>query len=175
VSERRSPSLEELEGFRAGIAHALSIKRTEGTADEQAERSLREADRLLSERRLPEAERALLAIDRRVRRSTPERELAEYPRGLLSYTPTDGPESPTPPEEDALRNRLLLLRKLATVRASQGRPVEGILRTLSDAERVLDAGDRVLAKRLGEAAHAELESAASDPAGTRASARLREA
>ena len=158
MSERPRSTRAELEGFRAGIAHALALRREQGVQDEESERSLAEADGQLRDRRLPEAERTLLDIDRRLRHASPERELSEFPRGLVSYTPTDGPESPTPPEDDPLRNRLLLLRRLAAVRASQGRPVDGILRTLSEADRALASGDRKGAKRLGDAAHATLES-----------------
>jgi hypothetical protein len=157
VSERARPTRAELEGFRAGVAHALALRRQDGTADAEAERSLRAADAQLRAGKLSEAERTLLAIDQRLRSATPERELAEYPRGLLSYTPTDGPESPTPPEDDPLRNRLLLLRRLAAVRASQGRPVGPIHERLDEAERALEAGRRDEAKRLGEAAHGALE------------------
>jgi hypothetical protein len=175
VSERRAPTLDELEGFRAGLAHALFLRRRDGTPDEEAERSLEEADRQLRSRRLPEAERTLVAIDHRLLHASPERELSEFPRGLVSYTPTDGPESPTPPEDDPLRNRLLLLRRLAALRASQGRPVDGILDTLLEAEHALDAGDRTTAKRLGESAHTELEAPSDRSSDRRTRERRREA
>jgi len=174
VSERRRPTLDELEGFRAGLAHALALRRREGTPDEEAERSLEEADRQLRAHRLTDAERTLVEIDRRLLHASPERELSEFPRGLVSYTPTDGPESPTPPEDDPLRNRLVLLRRLAALRASQGREVARILDTLAQAERALDAGDRTMAKRLGEAAHGELEAPSDRPPGHRTTERHRE-
>ena len=174
MTPRGRPVPAELEGYRAGLAHALALRRAGGAADEEGERALREIDHALQARRYEEAEERMLALDRRLRAATPGRELAQYPRGLVSYTPTDGPESPTPPEEDPVSNRLILIRRLADVRASQGQAVEGVLRTLVEADQALELGDRAAAKRLGEAAQTELEAAAVRPAPT-PQRRLREA
>ena len=174
MTGRRTRTGAELDGFREGLVHALADRRRQGLIDPTADRWLHEADEALARGALEDAERTLLALDRRLREATPERELAEYPRGLVAYTPTDGPEAPTPPEEDPIRNRLMLLERLADVRASQGHDVDSARRTLREAEAHLAAGDRAGARRIGEGAQAELERLDQDPRSGSASRRDRD-
>ncbi len=92
---------------------------------------------------------------RRVRRG--EGELADWPRGLLGYTPT-GPDGSTPSdEEDRLANRLRLAARLLGVLRSEGQSVEGPLAVLRDAQSALDRGDRPRAAALVNRVMAELE------------------
>jgi len=77
---------------------------------------------------------------RRVRRG--EGEVTQWPRGVASYVPR-GPEDAVPdPEEDRLRNRLLLAGRLIALLQAEGRNVEPYLQELRSMQRALQDGDR---------------------------------
>ncbi|HEV2428709.1 MAG TPA: hypothetical protein VGV64_02550 [Thermoplasmata archaeon] len=147
----------ELEGFWAGVARRLEDRRRDGAADLEGERELRQAGEWLRSGDLGSAERLLTDLDRRLRRAVPERMVSERPRGLVGYVTKDPAEAPTPPEEDRLRNRLLLLGRLATVQRARGSGIERALALLREASAALESGDRERAQRRGDEAARALE------------------
>lgn len=154
---RRELSRAELDGFHAGLAHLLARRRETGRSDPKSERALREAERLLAEGDLARAERSLLALSAELKAAEPEPIVDPRPRGLVGYRPIGPPEVPTPPEEDRLPNRLLLLQRVAGLRASQGRDVEAARARLVEAERHLREGRRAAATEALDRAAEELD------------------
>jgi len=77
---------------------------------------------------------------KRVRRG--EGEVTQWPRGLVDYTPTRRPEATPDPEEDRVRNRLLLAGRLIGLLRSRGQDVEREVGTLRRLEAAFRAGDR---------------------------------
>lgn len=141
------PSAPELEGFLAGLTDALERRRRSGLPDPEGESELARAARLLERGRLIEAETALEAVDQRERDRHPEPVVSQPPRGLLGYRAIGPSEVPTPEEEDRLSNRLLLLERLAGVRARSGADVDRALAVLREARAALAKGDRSGASR----------------------------
>jgi len=80
---------------------------------------------------------------RRVRRG--EGEVTQWPRGLAGYVPSEVPDGTPDPEEDRVRNRLLLAARLVGVLRAGGAPVETEVVRLRAAEATLRAGDRARA------------------------------
>ncbi|HEV2166022.1 MAG TPA: hypothetical protein VGS23_03450 [Thermoplasmata archaeon] len=162
----RRPTRAEVEGFREGVAHSLGVRRRHGDPDLPGEADLREADRELALGGLDAAESLLTRAHERLAAAEPEREVAERPRGLVSFVAPGPPDAPTPKEEDRLRNRLLLVTRLAQVRDPTGHEVAEALGLLRRAEAALDAGDRTGAKALVDAATGLLDRSM-DPRRTR--------
>ncbi|HEV2519738.1 MAG TPA: hypothetical protein VGX00_03845 [Thermoplasmata archaeon] len=157
VRARRRLSAAEVEGFREGVAHRLVELRRRGTPDLLGEQALAQADAEIARGAHRSAEASLLQVHERLRRATEEIEVAERPRGLVSFVAPGPPDAPTPPDEDRLRNRILLLSRLASVRARSGGDVTGPLATLGAAARAIESGDRPAARRLVDRAANELE------------------
>ena len=80
------------------------------------------------------------ASRRRVHRG--EGEVTQWPRGVVDYVPSGREESLPGPEEDAVRNRLLLANRLVSVLRSRGVDTDRFVRELTDVERSLRRGDR---------------------------------
>ena len=98
---------------------------------------------------------------RRVRRG--EGEVTQWPRGVVSYVPR-GPEDEVPdPEEDRLRNRLLLAGRLIGVLRTEGRNVEPHLRELRAIERAVREGDRAGATIRADRLLGELDAVLAPP------------
>ena len=83
--------------------------------------------------------------------------MTEWPRGLVGYVPSGGPERAPSPEEDRDRNRLQLAARLLAVLRSEGRSVEGPLARLREAEHAFRSGDREVGRRLVDQVLAEVE------------------
>lgn len=77
---------------------------------------------------------------RRVRRG--EGEVTQWPRGLVDYVPARTAEAVPDPEEDRLRNRLLLAARLAGILERRGVNVEALRADLRSAEAARERGDR---------------------------------
>ena len=144
-------------GFRAGVAHTLEERRRKGIPDLPGEEDLLEADRELARHALDAAEAILVRAHDRLLRAEPEREVSERPRGLVSFVAPGPPDEPTPPEEDRLRNRILLVTRLASVHDRSGGEVDEALILLRRATEALEAGDRVEATALVNAAAGRLD------------------
>ena len=152
------PSPAELEGFRTGIAHGLSLRRARGEADLEGETALAEADRAIAQREYGRAESILAAVDDRLRESEPETELSERPRGLVRYVGRGPPGDPVPLGEDRLNNRILLATRLATLeRGPSDGPRSEVLEALVRAAEALRSGDRASAEALCEEAWRRLD------------------
>jgi hypothetical protein len=85
-----------------------------------------------------------------------DREVTQWPRGLLDYTPSGPPEDPPSPEEDRTRNRIRFAARLLALLRARGEPVDREIRALAAAERALAAGDRAEATRRVEELLGEL-------------------
>jgi hypothetical protein len=77
---------------------------------------------------------------RRVRRG--EGEVTQWPRGLLDYVPSGATDGNPDPEEDRVRNRLLLAGRLIGLLGSRGVNVDAELSVLRDVEEMFRRGDR---------------------------------
>lgn len=149
------PRADEIEGFLVGVAHRVAAvaepERAVLLADLERARAARDAGDLAT------AEATLLTLERRMDELEGEPELAEFPRGLVGYVPLGDRGHATPPEEDPLRNRVVLIERLRDVRASAGWEVEPSSVLLREARAALDAGDRTTARARVDRAHALLE------------------
>ncbi|HEY6239017.1 MAG TPA: hypothetical protein VIZ68_07530 [Thermoplasmata archaeon] len=157
---------EDVEGFLEGVAYRVQNFRGAGRPGLESE--LARARSAVDASDLANGESILLAIDRRLDGLEGERELAEFPRGLVDYVAVGDRGHPTPNEEDPLANRIRLVGRLLDLRRSQGRDVAGATRTIREAEAALGRGDRGAARSLCDAAHTAAESSGpggSDPEG----------
>ncbi|MFY9717340.1 MAG: hypothetical protein WAK40_05340, partial [Thermoplasmata archaeon] len=103
---------------------------------------------------------------KRVRRG--EGEVTQWPRGLVDYVPARRADATPDPEEDRVRNRLLLAGRLIGLLRSRGLPVETELATLRRLEEQFRVGDREvvagpLDRLLGELDRRLTEAAAAPP------------
>jgi hypothetical protein len=163
ASPRGAPSEAELAGFREGMARALAERRTEARPEPEGEAELARADRALARHRLDEAEAILTRIHGRLQASEREFEVTERPRGLVGYVAPGPADDPAPPEEDRLRNRILLGLRLATVRARSGADPTAPLEALAKAAAALARGERPEAERFVEVAFRAIEGPPPDP------------
>jgi hypothetical protein len=149
---------EDVEGFLEGVDYR--VRQFRGAERPELDSDLARARSAVDAADLATGEAILLAIDRRIDGLEGERELAEFPRGLVDYVAVGDRGHPTPNEEDPLANRIRLVGRLLDVRRSQGRDVGGATRTIREAEAALGRGDRGAARSLCDAAHAAAESTA---------------
>ncbi|MCI4357614.1 MAG: hypothetical protein L3J95_04510 [Thermoplasmata archaeon] len=147
----------EVAGFREGVAHALRERRRNGDPDPGSESDLAAADRELAAHSLRSAETLLVGIHDRLRAAQPETEVTDRPRGLVSFVASGPPDQPVPAEEDRLRNRILLVTRLAAVRRRSGAEVAETLATLASAFAALERGDRSTARSLVDAATDQID------------------
>jgi len=161
-----SPQREDVEGFLEGVSYRVAQQPADVRGElvpeiARAVAALRDSD-------LTTAETILLAADRRMDEVEGERELAEFPRGLVDYVPIGDRGRPTPNDDDPLANRIRLVGRLLDVRRSQGRDVDAATETIRSAEAALARGDRGAARSLCDRAHATAEAdtpAPPDPEG----------
>jgi hypothetical protein len=159
-THRRSggpPTPEDLEGYLTGVRIRLTERRAAGDVDASLDRELARAEAALQSGALDVADQLLRALDERLDALTPEVEMLDRPRGLVGFTTVGDPGIPMGAEEDPIANRLILVGRLATLRASQGREVGLALRLLAEARQAHTAGDRPAARRAVDRAHALLE------------------
>ena len=97
---------------------------------------------------------------RRVRRG--EGEVTQWPRGLVDYVPARTEDAVPDPEEDRLRNRLLLAARLAGILERRGVNVEPLRSDLRSAEEASRRGDRESALRAVDRLLAALDRALAD-------------
>jgi hypothetical protein len=150
------PDPSELEGFLTGVRHRLAARRAEGEPLPALESEVDRAARAFGAGDLPRAETALLAIADQLDALEPDPELREHPRGLVRYD-ADDRGVPTPEEDDAVRNRLLLAARLVAVAASEGLDVSSVVARLRRAHDALEEGDRARAVVLGDGALDEID------------------
>ncbi len=134
------------------MAQALSQRRAGDRADPEGESELAQAEEALAHHRLHEAEALLTRIHDRLESTAREFEVTERPRGLVGYVAPGPADDPAPPEEDRLRNRILLGLRLATVRSRSGADMTGPLEALAKAAAALACGARPEAERFLEIA-----------------------
>ena len=149
----RSARAAEIEGFLIGIERRLQTEGSPNAPDPEAARLAREARTALAAGKAGTAEELLEAAGARLDALRPEPRLREWPRDLVEYVPKGRAESDGSVEEDALFNRLLLVQRLLTVRASQGAEVAGLVRRLRSAEEAFRRGDRARARQLVDEVH----------------------
>jgi hypothetical protein len=77
---------------------------------------------------------------KRVRRG--EGEVTQWPKGLVDYVPARRADATPDPEEDRVRNRLLLAGRLIGLLRSRGLGVETELSSLRRLEEEFRVGDR---------------------------------
>ncbi|HYK93661.1 MAG TPA: hypothetical protein VEY07_06430, partial [Thermoplasmata archaeon] len=130
-------------------------------ADTESRRLVTEARESIRRGEWAHAEELLEAASARMSAARPESELREWPRGLVSYREIGARGEPPGPEEDPVANRLLLVQRLLSVRAAQGRSVDRLTRLLNEVDRELRAGRRDRARELLDEVHRALE--ADDP------------
>jgi hypothetical protein len=104
---------------------------------------------------------------KRVRRG--EGEVTQWPRGLVDYVPSGRADATPDPEEDRVRNRLLLAGRLIGLLRARGAPVEEEVRALRGLEEEFhtaprEAVARRLDRLLGELDRRLGDAAASTPA-----------
>lgn len=92
---------------------------------------------------------------RRVRRG--EGEVTQWPRGLVDYTPTGGPEQAPSPDEDRDLNRLRLASRLLGFARASGHSVDAAVARLHRADRAFREGDREKGRRIVEDVITEVE------------------
>ncbi len=148
---------EEVEGFLAGVDERLKERRRAGNAETELEARWTRARDLVARGALRDAETELLTIDARLDEREEESELTEFPRGLVGYVPAGERGRPPTDEEDPVANRLRLIERLLDVRRHEGRDVGPLVARLAAAFTALRAGDRGLARRLGDEVHAALD------------------
>lgn len=68
--------------------------------------------------------------------------MTQWPRGVVSYVPRGPEESAPDPEEDRVRNRLLLAGRLIGLLRSRGAEVDRHVRELRSIERTFREADR---------------------------------
>lgn len=160
--DRRPPSRsrapEELDGFLAGLRHALDRRRAEGRDDPVAEDGWERARRAIELGDRTAAARYLTEVDDRLRADREESELTEFPRGLVGYVPKGDRGAPVPPEEEPLEQRRRLVLRLADLVELSPPDRARVESDLARAERALARGDRREAKRTIDEAHALVES-----------------
>jgi hypothetical protein len=156
-TRRSTAPHDEVEGYLAGMAHALEARRRSGTPDPRGEAELRSARRALAEGAPDRAAALLEAIDERLRAAEGEPELSEIPRDLVGYTPRGDRGRALAPDEEPLAHRRLLILRLVEVTQLPATERERALQELGAAERALAAGDRSTARRAIDAAHRRLE------------------
>lgn len=98
---------------------------------------------------------------RRVRRG--EGEVTQWPRGLLDYVPSGAADGTPDPEEDRVRNRLLLAGRLVGLLRSRGAAVDAEVALLREAEETLRRGDRAEAAERADRLLGDLDRRLSGP------------
>lgn len=154
------PRRDELEGFLEGVR--LRLVELPAEARAPAKQRLAEAERLLQAGALRDAEAALSALDAELDARQEEPELAEFPRGLVSYVPLGDRGTPTPEDDEPIANRIRLVSRLIEVRRAEGRDVAGWVAALTEARAAYAAGDRAAARRRCDAVLRAVESATGD-------------
>jgi hypothetical protein len=141
----------------ASIEHRLEARRKAGFPEPEWEARARHARAEADSGRWVDAEGTMREIDGHLRATEPERELQEFPRGLVGYVPVGERGAPVEEEEDPVANRLALASRLLTVKQSEGWDVSDALESLQEAQAAYRAGDKRNAQRLCEAAVHRLE------------------
>jgi hypothetical protein len=91
-------------------------------------------------------------------------ELAQWPRGLVAYTPADGaPDTPPDPAENRTANRIDLAARLIALRRAAGADVGALLSELRGVERARRDGRADEARRRLEQLLGTLDGAAGEP------------
>jgi hypothetical protein len=83
--------------------------------------------------------------------------VTEWPRGLVDYLPTDGPEHAPSPDEDRDLNRLRLASRLLGFARAHGHSVDGAVARLRRADQAFREGDREKGRRIVDDVLIEVE------------------
>lgn len=150
------PEPAEVEGYLEGVRHRLA--HTDPERRRRLAPALEVAVDLLRAGDTAGTMRELQAIDDELLDEEPE--LTELPRGLVGYVPKGGAGVPISEDEDPLRNRLILLGRIATILARGGRDCTGAIQELTEADAALGRGERGEARARGTAAQVLLEAVA---------------
>lgn len=86
--------------------------------------------------------------------------MTEWPRGLVDYLPTAGPEHAPSPDEDRDLNRLRLASRLLGFARARGHPVDGAITRLRQADQAFREGDREKGRQIVDAVLTEVEALA---------------
>ncbi|HEV2317675.1 MAG TPA: hypothetical protein VGV89_08905 [Thermoplasmata archaeon] len=131
--------------------------REQGSPEARLESQLETVRRMLRSGDLRAAAEGLTSVDEELARRRGESELTEFPRGLVGYVPIGDRGRPLEPEDEAIAHRRRLVLHLTDLTPLAPEERQGILSTLREAERAIEARDRTRAKRLVDEAHTRLE------------------
>ena len=151
------PERDDLEGYFVGVARRVEERRAEAPLEPAVDTELKAARAALDAGRLAEADERLRALDGLLDARTPEMEMLDRPRGLVGYVPLGDRGVPPESEEEPLANRIRLVGRLASLRASEGTDVREARRELARAQAAYDAGDRPAARAAVDRAHRWLD------------------
>jgi len=90
--------------------------------------------------------------------------VTQWPRGLVDYVATDGPEHAPSPDEDRDLNRLRLASRLLGFARARGHPVDEAIARLRRADQAFREGDRGKGRRIVDDVLTEVEALADSDA-----------
>jgi len=90
--------------------------------------------------------------------------VTQWPRGLVGYVPSGDQDATPDPEEDRVRNRLLLAGRLIAVLRARGLGVDAEVAQLREAQTVFDQGGREEAGARVDRLIGALDARRADPA-----------